>query len=116
MRLSFVPDAEQRTWRCVSRNKHQKRQRRIQIQNQIEALLEECQIKLSNVITGKSQLEIDGFIGGGLAHGTSLARPAIFVQPLCPVISPPSDRALPAVAKRAPEVTFLLTYLRKAFY
>jgi transposase len=51
LRLSFVPDAEQRTWRCVSRNKHQKRQRRVQIQNQIEALLEECQIKLSSVIT-----------------------------------------------------------------
>ena len=51
LRLSFVPDAEQRTWRCVSRNKHQKRQRRIQIQNQIEALLEECQIKLSSVLT-----------------------------------------------------------------
>ena len=51
LRLSFVPDAEQRTWRCVSRNKHQKRQRRVQIQNQIEALLEESQIKLSSVIT-----------------------------------------------------------------
>ena len=51
LRLSFVPDAEQRTWRCVSRNKHQKRRRRVQIQNQIEALLEECQIKLSSVIT-----------------------------------------------------------------
>ncbi len=51
LRLSFVPDAEQRTWRCLSRNKHQKRQRRIKIQNQIEALLEECQIKLSSVIT-----------------------------------------------------------------
>jgi transposase len=51
LRLSFVPDAEQRTWRCLSRSKHQKRRRRIQIQNQIEALLEESQIKLSSVIT-----------------------------------------------------------------
>jgi transposase len=31
--------------------KHQKRRRRVQIQNQIEALLEESQIKLSSVIT-----------------------------------------------------------------
>lgn len=46
-----MPDAEQRTWRSLSRNKHQKRQRRVQIQSQIEALLEECQIKLSSVIT-----------------------------------------------------------------
>jgi hypothetical protein len=51
LRLSFVADAEQRTWRCLARHKHQKRQRRIQIQNQMEALLEECQIKLSSVIT-----------------------------------------------------------------
>jgi len=51
LRLSFVPDAEQRTWRCLSRSKHQKRRRRVQIQNQIEALLEESQIKLSSVIT-----------------------------------------------------------------
>jgi transposase len=58
-RLSFVPDAEQRTWRCVSRNKHQKRQRRIPIQNQIEALLEERQIKLLSVIT--DLLGVTGF-------------------------------------------------------
>ena len=51
LRLSFVPDAEQRTWRCLSRSKHQKRRRRVQIQSQIEALLEESQIKLSSVIT-----------------------------------------------------------------
>jgi transposase len=51
LRLSFVPDAEQRSWRALSRSKHQKRRHRVQVQNQIEALLEESQIKLSSVVT-----------------------------------------------------------------
>src|SRR6202011_2558716 len=51
LRLSFVPDGEQRSWRCLSRSKYQKRRRRVQLQNQIEALLEESQIKLSSVLT-----------------------------------------------------------------
>jgi len=51
LRLSFVPDAEQRSWRSLSRSKHQKRRRRVQLQNQIEALLEENRIKLSSVVT-----------------------------------------------------------------
>ena len=51
LRLSYVPDAEQRSWRGLSRSKHQKRRRRVQLQNQIEALLEENRIKLSSVVT-----------------------------------------------------------------
>jgi len=51
LRLSFVPDAEQRSWRGLARSKHQKRRRRVELQNQIEALLEENRIKLSSVIT-----------------------------------------------------------------
>lgn len=51
LRWRFVPDAEQRSWRCLSRSKHPKRRRRVQLQNQIEALLEESQIKLSSVVT-----------------------------------------------------------------
>jgi transposase len=51
LRLSFVPDAEQRSWRALSRSKHQKRRHRAQVQNQIEALLEESQMKLSSVVS-----------------------------------------------------------------
>ncbi len=51
LRLSFVPDAEQRSWRVLSRSKHQKRRHRVQLHHQIEALLEESQIKLSSVVT-----------------------------------------------------------------
>ncbi len=51
LRLSFVPDAEQRSWRNLARSKHQKRRRRVQVQNHIEALLEESQMKLSSVVS-----------------------------------------------------------------
>ena len=44
--LSFVPDAEQRLWRTVTRKKTQLRRDRIRLQNQLEALLEEAHIKL----------------------------------------------------------------------
>jgi transposase len=49
--LSFVPDAEQRSWRTVTRGKHQLIRDRVRLQNQLEALLEEARIKLSSVIS-----------------------------------------------------------------
>jgi transposase len=49
--LSFVPDAEQRGWRTVTRGKHQRIRDRVRLQNQLEALLEEGRIKLSSVIS-----------------------------------------------------------------
>jgi transposase len=49
--LSFVPEAEQRTWRTMTRGKHQLVRDRVRLQNQLEALLEEARIKLSSVIS-----------------------------------------------------------------
>jgi transposase len=49
--LSFVPDAEQRLWRTVSRRKYQLTRERVQLQNQLEALLEEAHIKLSSLVS-----------------------------------------------------------------
>jgi transposase len=49
--LSFVPDAEQRLWRAVTRRKYQLRCERVRLQNQLESLLEECQIKLSSLVS-----------------------------------------------------------------
>jgi transposase len=49
--LSFVPDAEQRTWRTVTRGKLQLVRDRVRLQNQMEGLLEEARIKLSSVIS-----------------------------------------------------------------
>src|SRR6266481_2725238 len=49
--LSFVPDAEQRLWRTVTRRKYQLRRDRVRLQNQLESLLEEAHIKLSSLVT-----------------------------------------------------------------
>src|SRR5215468_2565931 len=49
--LSFVPDAEQRLWRTVTRKKYQLRRDRVRLQNQLESLLEEAHIKLSSLVS-----------------------------------------------------------------
>jgi len=48
--LSFVPDAEQRLWRTVTRRKHQMTRLHVRMQNQLESLLE-AHIKLSGFVT-----------------------------------------------------------------
>ena len=49
--LSFVPGAEQRGWRTITRAKVQLVRDRVRLQNQLEALLEETRIKLSSVVS-----------------------------------------------------------------
>lgn len=49
--LSFVPDAEQRAWRTITRGKVQLVRDRVRLQNRLEALLEETRSKLSSVIS-----------------------------------------------------------------
>jgi hypothetical protein len=49
--LSFVPDADQRLWRTVVRRKYQLTRDRVRLQNQLEALLEEVQVKLSSLVS-----------------------------------------------------------------
>jgi transposase len=49
--LSFVPDPEQRLWRTVMRAKYQLTRNRVQLQNRLEALLEEAHIKLSSLVS-----------------------------------------------------------------
>src|SRR3989442_1038950 len=49
--LSFVPDAEQRLWRTGMRRKYQLTRNRVQLQNRLEALLEEAHIKLSSLVS-----------------------------------------------------------------
>jgi len=49
--LSFVPDPEQRVWRTVMRTKYQLTRNRVQLQNRLEALLEETHIKLSSLVS-----------------------------------------------------------------
>src|SRR6266446_10772214 len=49
--LSFVPDAEQRLWRTVTRRKYQLTRDRVRLQNQLESFLEEAHIKLSSLVS-----------------------------------------------------------------
>jgi transposase len=49
--LSFVPSAQQRLWRTVTRRKHQLTRNHVRLQNQLESLLEECHIKLSSLVS-----------------------------------------------------------------
>ncbi len=49
--LSFVPDAEQRLWRTVTRKKYQLRRDVVRLHNQLESLLEEAHIKLSSLVS-----------------------------------------------------------------
>src|ERR1700674_407511 len=49
--LSFVPDVEQRLWRTIVRTKYQLTRNRVQLQNRLEALLEEAHIKLSSLVS-----------------------------------------------------------------
>ena len=49
--LSFVPEAEQRLWRAVTRRKYQLTRNRVQLHNRLESLLEEAHSKLSSLVS-----------------------------------------------------------------
>jgi transposase len=51
LRLSFVPDPEQRLWRTLTRTKYQLTRARVQQRNRLEALLEEAHIKVSSLVS-----------------------------------------------------------------
>ena len=71
--LSFVPDAEQRLMRTLTRRRTQLTHERVRIQNQVESLLEETRIKLSSVVTdlfgSQRTAHLDGPGRGGNRSG-----------------------------------------------
>jgi len=74
--LSFVPDVEQRLWRTVVRTKYQLTRNRVQLQNRLEALLEEAHIKLSSLVSdllGASARRMLEAIAGGETNREILA-------------------------------------------
>ncbi len=74
--LSFVPDAEQRLWRTVTRSKYQLIRNRVQLQNRLESLLEEAHIKLSSLVSdllGTSARRMLRAIAEGETHPAALA-------------------------------------------
>jgi transposase len=92
--LSFVPDGEQRLWRTVTRRKYQLTCNRVQLQNRLEALLEEMHVKLSSLVSdllGPSARRMLGAIAEGatdpvavatLAHQRLRATPAALADAL----------------------------------
>jgi transposase len=74
--LSFVPDAEQRLWRTVSRRKYQLLRDHVRLQNQVESLLEEAHIKLSSLVSdllGASARRMLKGLAEGETNPTALA-------------------------------------------
>jgi len=77
--LSLVPDVEQRLWRTVMRRKQQLTRNRVQLQNRLEALLEEAHIKLSSLVSdllGASARRMLQAIGEGETQPEVLAAMA----------------------------------------
>ena len=73
---SFVPHAEQRLWRTMTRSKHPLTRDRVRLQNQIESLLEEARIKLSGWVSdllGVSSRRILQALARGETDGAKLA-------------------------------------------
>lgn len=85
--LSFVPGAEQRLWRAATRARHQLTCDRVRLQNQLEALLEDAQIKLSSCVSdllGLSSLRIIQALADGVgdpAQLAGLAAPGLRASP-----------------------------------
>jgi transposase len=74
--LSFVPDAEQRLWRTVMRRRYQLTRNRVQLQNRLEALLEEAHLKLSTLVSdllGTSARRMLQAVGDGATDPAAVA-------------------------------------------
>lgn len=74
--LSFVPEAEQRQIRTLTRRRVQLTSDRVRLQNQLEALLEEMRLKLSSIVTdllGSSARRILAAIAKGETDPEKLA-------------------------------------------
>ena len=77
--LSFVPDAEQRQMRSLTRRRVQLTHDRVRIHNQVESLLEETGIKLSCVVSdlfGSSGIRILNALSEGISEPAALAAMA----------------------------------------
>src|ERR1700731_3962685 len=82
--LSFIPDAEQRLGRSLTRRRSQLICDRVRVQNQVESLLEEMRIKLSSVVTdlfGASGLRILSALAKGEADPAKLADARVQCSP-----------------------------------
>ena len=97
--LSFVPDAEQRLWRTLTRRKYQLTSDRGRLQNRLEGLLEEAHIKLSSLVSdllGVSARRMLQGLAGGETRPAALAaladhRLRATQEELCDALSAASE-------------------------
>jgi transposase len=104
--LSFVPEAEQRMMRSLTRRRTQLARDRVRIHNQVESLLEETRLKLSTAVSdlfGASGLRILAAVAAGESDPTKLAEladprvqssPEELAEALTGVVSPLHRRLL----------------------
>jgi transposase len=116
--LSFVPDAEQRLWRTVMRSKYQLTRNRVQLQNRLEALLEEAHIKLSSLVSDLlgvsarrmlkaiAEGETDPMALAALADGRLRAKPEQLRDALgvCEELHPVYRRLIQMVLEESPSI------------
>ena len=99
LRLSFVPEAEQRLWRTVTRKKHQLTRQRVRLQSRLECLLEEAHVKLSSIVSdllGVSGRRMLAALAAGEKNPAALAALAYrnlraTPQQLCDALSASAD-------------------------
>lgn len=97
--LSFVPDAEQRLWRTLTRRKYQLTSDRGRLQNRLEGLLEEAHVKLSSLVSdllGVSARRMLQALAGGETNPAALAaladhRLRATPEELCDALSAASE-------------------------
>ena len=79
--LSFVPNAEQRLWRTMTRTKQQLTRDRVRIHNQLESLLEDARIKLSGCVSDLLGLSSRRMLKALVKGETDAARLAAMADP-----------------------------------
>ena len=79
--LSFVPKAEQRPWRTMTRTKQQLTRDRVRIHNQLESLLEDARIKLSGCVSDLLGLSSRRMLTALAKGETDAARLAAMADP-----------------------------------
>jgi transposase len=76
LRLSYVPEGEQRKWRLLTHTRLQYVRQVVRLRNQMEGVLEEAGIKLSGIVSdllGMSGLRILDALAGGQTDAAALA-------------------------------------------
>jgi transposase len=96
--LSFVPNAEQRLWRMMTRSKHPLTRDRVRIHNQLESLLEDGRIKLSDWVSDLQGVSSRRMLRALAAGETDPAKLAALADPTLRATSAQRQDALRAAA------------------